>query len=148
MRLALPALALGIEGDIAVELHPRHVYPEEALPLGVALRGGELRLFIDYMLEMIDHRAVGYEGDGSGEMGIEELPLVVAEEALRPGPCEELHAHGVHLAGLHARPCVLEGDAPAVEPEFEGVAGLVGDDLDVALRAVEVCEDEGRFIGG
>ena len=95
---------------------------------------------------MVDHRAVGDEGQRAGEVAVEELLGVGAEEAVRPRLCKELHGHRVHLAGLKARPDVVHGDALAVRPRFKGVTGFVRHDLNVVLRAVEVGEDEGNFI--
>ena len=146
MVLALPAHALGVERDLAVELHPRHVDTEQFLPNGVALGGRHLGLFIHDVLEVVDHRAVGNERQRAGEVAVEELLRVGTEKAVRPRLCEELHGHRVDLAGLHARPDIVDGDALAVRPGLEGVTGLVRHDLDVVLRAVEVGEDERHLI--
>ena len=146
MVLALPALALAVEGDLPVQSHPGHVNAQEPLPHAVALRRGHLRVGVDLVLEVIHHGAVGNEGQGGSQVAVKELAGIRAEEALGPGPGEELHAHGVDLAGLHAGPDALQRDALAVEPALEGVARLVGDHLHVVLGAVEVCEDKGDLI--
>ena len=112
----------------------------------MALGGRHFGLFIHDVLEVVDHRAVGNERQRAGEVAVEELFRVVTEKAVRPRLCEELHGHRVDLAGLHARPDVVDGDALAVRPGLEGVTGLVRHDLDVMLRAVEVGEDEGNLI--
>ncbi len=148
MVLPLPALSLAVEGNIAVQLHPGHVDSQQALPLSVALGGGQLRVLVDDVLEVVHHGAVGDEGDGVGQVAVAELALVRAEEAGGVHPAEELHAHGVDLAGLHAGPGVLSRDALAVHPVGEGVACLVGNHLHVTLGAVEVGEDEGRLVIG
>ena len=95
---------------------------------------------------MIDHRAVGDEGQRARQMAVAELAGVVTEEALGPRPGEELHGHRVHLAGLQARPDIRLRDTVAVEPGGEGVAGLMRHDLDVVLRAVEIGEDERHMV--
>ena len=101
---------------------------------------------VDLVLEVVHHGAVGDEGQGGGQVAVAELAGIRAEEALGPGPGEELHAHGVDLAGLHAGPDALQRDALSVEPALEGMAGLMGDHLHIMLGAVEVGEDEGNLI--
>ena len=112
----------------------------------MALRRGPLRVGVDLMLEVVHHRAVRQEGQRAGEVAVEELARVRTEKAVRPRLREKLHAHRVDLAGLHAGPDIFQRHAVAVGPAGEGVARLVGDDLDVVLGAVEVCEDEGDLI--
>ena len=99
MVLALPAHALRVERDLAVELHPRHIDAEQLLPNGVALGRRHFGLFIHDVLEVVDHRAVGNERQRAGEVAVEELLRVGAEKAVCPGLCEELHRHRVDLAG-------------------------------------------------
>ena len=142
MQLPLPALAVAVEGDLAAELHPRHIHAQKLFPHCMALRRGHLRLFIDDMLEMVDHRAVGDEGQRARQMAVAELAGIVTKEAVCPRPREEFHGHGVHLAALKARPDRLGRDAVAVEIRGKGVARLVRHDLNVVLRAVEVGEDK------
>ena len=146
MTLPLPALAVAVERDIVAELHPRHIHAQQLFPDRVALRRGHIRLFVDDMLEVVDHRAVRDEGQRARQMTVEEFAGIAAEEALGPRPGEELHGHGVHLARLEARPDVGIRDAVAVEPRGEGMAGLVRHDLDVMLRAVEVGEDKRHMV--
>ena len=112
----------------------------------MALRRGHLRLFIDDMLEMVDHRAVGDEGQRTRQMAVAELAGVASKEALGPRPSEEFHGHGVYLAALKARPDRLGRDAAAVEVRGKGMARLMRHDLNVVLRAVEVGEDKGNMI--
>ena len=52
----------------------------------------------------------------------------------------------MHLAGLQRRPLALAGDDEAAGEVRKGVASLVGYDLHVARRAVEVGEDEGAVV--
>ena len=92
MVLPLPGAAFAVEGDV-VELHPGHVYGGQLAPGVVALGGGHVRLLVDEVLEVVDHRAVGDEGQRAGEVGVAELARVGAEEVLGPGPGEELHGH-------------------------------------------------------
>ena len=112
----------------------------------MAFRRGHVRLFIDDMLEVVDHCAVGDEGQRAGQMVVAELAGVVSEEALGPRPCEEFHGHGVHLAALKTRPDRFGRDAVAVEIRGKGVPRLMRHDLDVVLRAVEVGEDKGHMV--
>ena len=146
--LLLPALAVAVERDVAVQAQPGHVDAEQALPLGMALRGGQVGLFVGDMLEVVHRRAVGDEGQRPGQVAVAELGRVGAEEAFGPGPGEELHRHRVALAGFHRGPGVLHRHAVAVHPGGKGVARLVGDDLDVALGAIEVGKDEGHVVIG
>ena len=146
MVLTLPAAPLGVEGNLAVHLHPGHIDAGQLLPRGVALRRGHVGLLIHDVLEVIHHGAVGDEGQCACQMAVQELAGVGAKEALRPRPCEELHAHGVYLAALQRRPDVAAGDALAVGPVGKGVTGLVGHHLHVMLGAVEVGEDKGYLI--
>ena len=146
MQLPLPALAVAVEGNLAAELHPRHIHAQKFLPDRVALCRGHLRLFIDDMLEMIDHRAVGDEGQRARQMAVAELTGIVSKEAVCPRPCEKFHGHGVHLAALKTRPDRLGRDAVAVEISSESVACLMRHDLNVVLRAVEVGENEGDMV--
>ncbi len=109
-----------------------------SFPFLVALGRGQLGMLVDDVLEVIHHRAVGDEGQRTRQMAVAELAGVRTEEALGPGPGEELHRHGVDLAGFHTVPDVGVRDAVAVHVGSKGVACLVGHDLDVMLRAVEV----------
>ena len=97
--LALPAHALGVERDLTVKLHPRHVDAEQLLPNGVALGGRHFGLFIHDVLEVVNHRAVGNERQRAGEVAVEELFCVGAKKAVCPRLCEKLHGHRVDLAG-------------------------------------------------
>ena len=146
MVLALPRASVAIEGQPVVEINPRHIYARQPPPLVVALGGSELRPLIDDVLEVVHHRAVGDKGQRAGEMGIQELARVGAEEALRPRPREKLHGHRVHLAGLHRRPLAGGGHDEASGIVGEGVAGLMRDDLHIAGGAVEVGENERRAV--
>ena len=146
--LALPALALAVEGDLAVQTHPRHIDAEQLLPHGMALRRGEIRLLIHDVLEVVHHGAVGDEGERVREMAVAELRGILAEEAVAPRPGEKFHGHGVNLARLHRGPHERGGHAVAVQIAGEGMARLVRDDFHVVLGAVEVCEDEGHAVIG
>ena len=146
MHLPLPALAVAVERDLAAELHPRHVDAEQLLPHIVPLARGHVRLFVDDVLEMVDHCAIRDECQRTGQMAVTELARIFAEEALGPRPREELHRHGMDFAALHARPDRGIRHAVAVHPRGKGVARLVRHDLDVVLRAVEVCKNERDFI--
>src|SRR5699024_3360733 len=90
----------------------------------------------------------GDEGQRRGQVAVAELGRVLAKEALGPRPGKELHTHRVDFAGFHGGPGVLHRHAVAVGPGGKGVAGLVGDDLHVALGAVEVGKDEGDVVVG
>ena len=52
------------------------------------------------------------------------------------------------LAGFHACPVTVDRNDVASGPVLEGVAGFMGDDLDIALGPVEIREDKGRVIRG
>ena len=144
--LALPALAVRVEGNLAVEAHPRHVDAQQPFPGGVALGGRHLGVLVDLVLEVVDHRAVRDEGDGAGQVRVAVLARVVAKELLGPRPRHELHGHRVDLAGLHRGHGEAERHHVGVHVVGERVARLVRDHLDVALRAVEVGKDEGHVV--
>ena len=148
MVLSLPGHAFAVERDLAVELHPRHIDLLQFLPAGVALGRGHLRMRVDLVLEMVDQRAVRDKLQRTRQVAVVELARILAEEALFPRPREEFHGHGVHFAGFHGRPVVFAGDAVAVRPHFERVTRLVRDHFHVALRAVEVREDERALVIG
>lgn len=112
----------------------------------MALLRGHVGLLIDNVLEVIDHRAVGNEGQRPGQMAVAELAGILSKEAVRPRPREELHRHRVDLAGLHAGPYIGVRDAVAVHIGGKGMAGLMGHNLHIVLGAVEVGKDEGHLI--
>ena len=146
MHLALPVLTRTVERDLAVQTHPRLVDGGQLFPLGMALLRGHVGLLIDNVLEVVNHRAVGDEGQRPGQMAVTELAGILAEETVRPRPSEELHRHRVDLAGLHAGPYIGVRDAVAVHIGGKGMAGLMGHDLHIVLGAVEVGKDEGHLI--
>ena len=101
------------------------------------------------MLELVHHAAVGDEDEGVLAVADLVLPGQGAEELLMPGGGEELHGHGVDLAGLDGGAHHAAQVALAHGPEAgEGVARLVGQHVHVAAGAVEVGEDEGGLVGG
>ena len=113
MALALPALALSVEGNFS-GLDPGHVHAQQLQPDPVALLRGQLGLFVHDVLEVVHQGAVGDEGQGALQVVIAELPGILPEEAFRPGPGEELHGHGMDLTALHAGPDGGNGDAVTV----------------------------------
>ena len=146
MALPLPTFALTEEGDLAVEFQPGLIDAEKTLPFGMAFGGRHFGLFVDDVLEVVDHRAVGDEGQRARQMAVHELLCVGTEKAIRVPPAEELHAHRVHFAGFRRRSRIFRRDPLAVHPVGKGMARLVGDDFDVALCPVEVREDERTLI--
>ena len=146
VALPLPMLAVRIERNLAVQSEPRRIDAHEPLPFRVALLGRQIRLFVHDMLEVVDHRAVRDERQRGGQVAVFELVRVGAEEALGVFPAEEFHAHRMDLARFLARVLIRHRDALAVYPVGKGVTRLVRDDLDVALGAVEVGEDERTLI--
>ena len=83
MLLALPALTLAVERDLAVQLHPRHINAQQFFPGGVALSRGQVRLFVHDMLEVIHHGAIRDKGQRTGQVAVQELAGILAKEALR-----------------------------------------------------------------
>ena len=140
VMLTLPALSLAVERDLSVKALPRHIYAQKMLPFSMALRRCQIGIVINYMLEMVYHGAVGDERQRAGQMAVAELARVAAEKALSPGPGEEFHGHGMYLARLHAGPDIAAGNSVTVRPRFKRVSRLVSHDLNIALRAVEVCK--------
>ena len=145
VALPLPTLALAVEGDLA-GLQPGHIHPQQFLPDLVPLLVVKLRILVDDMLEMVHHGAVGDEGQGAHQVAVPEFPGIVPEEALRPGPCEEFHGHGVDFAAFQAGPNGRGRDPLPVGKAGESVAGLVGHHFHVVGSAVEVGEDEGNLV--
>ena len=146
MKLALPAFSLAVEGNLPVQFHPRHIDPEQPLPLRVAFSRRYLRFFINDMLEVIDHCTVGNKRDCVRKMAVDKLLRVSAEESFCVLPSEELHAHGVYFARFHARVCVLSGNTPAVHPVGKGMARFVGYNLNIMLGAVEIRKNERTLV--
>ena len=144
--LSLPVLSLGVERNVAVQPHPRLVNANQLFPLGVPLGRCQIRILVDDVLEMIDHRAVGDEGQAAGQMGVEILLGVLAEELLGKSLRKVFHRHRVHLAGLKARRDGLHRHAVAIQIALERVTGLVGHDLDIVLGVIEVRENERRVV--
>ena len=146
MALTLPALALAVEGDLA-GLHPGHIQTQQLLPDLMTLLGIKLRILVHDVLEMVHHGAVGNEAQSTLQVVVAELPGIVAEETLCPGPCEEFHGHGVDFAAFHAGPDGGGGDPVTVGKACEGMACLVGHHFHVVGGTVEIGEDEGGAHG-
>ena len=86
MYLLLPESALGEKLKFFIVANPRHVNGCKPLPLGVALGGRHLGLFIDGVLEVIYKSSVWDKGDRAGKVIIFKLLCILGEEALRPRP--------------------------------------------------------------
>ena len=146
MHLILPAGALlkvghAVHGDV------RAVLMLKLQPRGLALGGGHVGVLVDDVLERVDYRAVGDEGQRIERVGEAVLRRVLAEELVHVRPREELHAHRVRLGGLHAAAADLEREAVVGdEVGVERVPGLVGHNVHVAGGAVEVRKDEGLLV--
>ena len=147
VALVLPAPALGRVGEVA-PVPPGQVGLLHRPPQVVALGRRHRRAGVDLVLEVVDGRAVGQEQQRFGQVPPAEPVGVVAEEALHVGPGQELEAHGVDLGRLVGGPEVVGERQVAALVALEGVAHLVGEDLDVALGAVEVGEHERHAVGG
>ena len=93
MCLTLPAFAVGVERDIAVKLHPRHIDAEKLLPYGMALSRRHIRLLIHLVLEVIDHGSVGDKCKRTRQMAVAEFARIGAEESFGIAPCKEFHTH-------------------------------------------------------
>ena len=107
MLLALPALTLAVERDLAIQLHPRHINAQQFFPGGVALGRGQVRLFVHDMLEMVHHGAIRDKGQRTGQVAVQELAGILAKEVLRPRPGKEFHRHGVDFASFNNQKLVL-----------------------------------------
>ena len=145
MLLALPALTLAVERDLAVQLHPRHINAQQFFPGGVALGRGQVRLFVHDMLEMVHHGAIRDKGQRTGQVAVQELAGILAKEALRPRPGKEFHRHGVDFASFHAGPHSGIRHAVTVGVCGKGMTRFMRDHLNVMLGAVEVGKDKGRM---
>ena len=146
MELALPAGAPAVERQI-LEVIPGAVLMLQRHPDLIALGGGQVGIFIHAVLELVHHAAVGDEGEGLLAVGDLILAGGGAEEQVVEGAGEELHAHGVALAGLHGGAHELGNDALLHgAPAGKGVARLVGQHVHVAGGAVEVGENEGGMV--
>ncbi len=100
------------------------------------------------VLEMIHQRAVGKERDRAREVAVQKLARIGAEEFRCPWLGKELHRHGMHLAGLHARPDIFHRHTSAVDPRGKGMPCLVRYHLDIVLRAVEVGKNKRDAVVG
>ena len=119
---------------------------QQLLPDLMALCGTEFGIFVHHMLEMIHHSAVGDECQRACQMGVAEFAGILAEEAVHPRPCEELHGHGVDFTAFQTGPDGGGRHTAPVQETGEGMACLVGDYFHVVGSAVEIGEDEGTAL--
>ena len=145
MRLALPALALTVEGQV-IALHPGHIHFQQFTPDVVALLGRILGMRIHFMLEVVHHRAVRDEGQRTRKVLIEELIGILLKEVLRPRPCKEFHGHGVDLTAFQRRPLAFHGNDIARHITGKSVSRFVRHDLHIMLRTIEVGKNKGALI--
>ena len=144
VHLILPSCALlkvgnALKGQVGTVL---------ALELAVglvALCGSVLGVLVGYVLELVNDNAVGNKGKRAAEVGVLVL-FGLGEESGHSGPAEELHAHGVALGSLHTAHSQLGVAVGEAVLRGEGVTELVSDNVNIARRAVEVCEDEGLLV--
>ncbi len=146
MVLALVPAARAEERQ-AAEVDPGAVFGLQPLPDLFAFVRRKAGALVHGGLELVDQGAVGDEVQRGLKLVAVELLGVFPEEQGVPGAGEQLHRHGVRLRGVHGRGAqLLQRDAAEREVACERVARLVGQDLHVAGRAVEVGEDERRAV--
>ena len=146
MQLALPARAAAIEGQ-ALKIQPGAVFLFQPGPFGIALVGREAWVFVHNVLKFVHHRAVGQEVQGVFCVCKLIARRLVPKEQVVEICREELHAHGMDFAALHAGLAQDGGDVFALGHIIgKGMAGLVRQHIHIARRAVEIGKDERQLV--
>ena len=149
MQLTLPACTAAIEGKTG-KIDPRAVLLFQLEPLGIAFIGGQIRVLVHDVLELVHFASVSKEHKTvlSVEQGV--FVGIPAEEQMMPRCSQELHGHGVDLGALHAGAFQIGGHFGITlgHIALKGVAALVGQHVHIAGGVVPVGKNEGGLVAG
>ena len=123
---------------------PGHIFFLKLVPLHGALLGGEVRVFVNNMLEFVHRNAEGNEGQRLLKMSKAVFVGGVAEEAFRIRIAELLHGHGVNFRDICAFGIVCHNRLMAhCAVAGKGVSQLVAENLHIEDSVVEAAKHEG-----
>ena len=128
---------------------PGHIFFLKLVPLHGALLGGEVRVFVNNMLEFVHRNAEGNEGQRLLKMSEAVFVGGVAEEAFRIRVAELFHGHGVNFRNICAFGVVCHNRLMAhCAVAGKGVSQLVAENLHIEDSVVEAAEYERSKVFG
>ena len=71
---------------------------------------------------------------------------LVFEEGFHPWPGDKFHGHGMNFTGFVGWPDDLRTLDPAGAEDLEGVAGFMGQNINICTGSIEVGKDKGTLV--